>query len=86
MAVPVGHEVVALTLDDGRVVRVSPGHPLPDGRPVASLRAGDRYDGAIVASAARVAYDGGRTFDLLPSGSTGVYWANGIEMGSTLFP
>jgi hypothetical protein len=85
MPVPPGHQVVKLVLGDGRIVRVSPGHPLPDGRAVGSLRAGDGYDGSVVLSAERVAYDGGRTFDLLPSGPTGVYWANGIELGSTLF-
>lgn len=85
MPVPAGHEVVRLVLADGRAVLVSPGHLLPDGRPVATLRDGDAYDGSVVFSAARIPYDGGRTFDLLPSGGTGVYWANGIELGSTLF-
>jgi hypothetical protein len=85
MPVPAGHEVVHLVLADGRAVLVSPGHPLPDGRPVAALRQGDAYDGSVVVSADRMPYDGGRTFDLLPSGGTGVYWANGIELGSTLF-
>lgn len=85
MPVPTGHEVVRLELLDGRTVLVSPGHPLPDGRPVAVLREGDAYDGSIVASADRIPYNGGRTFDLLPTGGTGVYWANGIELGSTLF-
>ena len=83
--VPAGHQVVRLALADGRTVLVSPGHPLPDGRPVAALRIGDPYDGSVVASADRIPYDGGRTFDLLPSGESGVYWANGIELGSTLF-
>lgn len=85
MPVPAGHEVVRLALADGRAVLVSPGHPLPDGRPVADLRAGDDYDGSVVASVERLAYDGGRTYDLLPSGPNGIYWANGIELGSTLF-
>ena len=85
MRVPTGHEVLHLVLADGRAVLVSPGHPLPDGRPVAALRAGDSYDGSVVVSADRIRYDGGRTFDVLPSGGTGVYWANGIELGSTLF-
>jgi len=39
-----------------------------------------------VASADRVAYPGGATFDLLPSGSTGNYWANGVLLASTLGP
>ena len=85
MPVPAGHEVVHVVLADGRAVLVSPGHPLPDGRPVAALHAGDAYDGSVVVSADRIPYDGGRTFDLLPTGGTGIYWANGIELGSTLF-
>jgi hypothetical protein len=85
MAVPFGHEVVHLVLADGRDVLVSPGHPLPDGRPVGGLLRGDAYDGSVVMSVDRIPYDGGRTFDLLPSGGTGVYWANGIALGSTLF-
>lgn len=84
MAVPRSHEVVRLVLADGRTVLVSPGHPLPDGRPVAALRDGDAFDGSTVASVDRFPYEGGRTFDLLPSGGTGIYWANGIELGSTL--
>jgi len=83
--VPPTHEVVHLVLADGRSVLVSPGHPLPAGRPVADLQAGEAYDGSIVTSVDRLPYAGGRTFDLLPSGGTGVYWANGIELGSTLF-
>ncbi|MEP6640039.1 MAG: Hint domain-containing protein [Chloroflexota bacterium] len=85
MPVPADHDVVHLVLADGRAVLVSPGHPLLNGSPIAALRAGDAYDGSVVVSADRIPYDGGRTFDLLPSGGTGVYWANGIELGSTLF-
>jgi hypothetical protein len=31
-----------------------------------------------------VRYDGGATFDILPGGVTGAYWANGVLLGSTL--
>ena len=82
--VPATHEVVRLVLDDGRIVRASPGHPLADGRRLAGVRQGDRVDGATVVSATREPYEGGATFDLLPSGPTGVYWADGIALGSTL--
>jgi hypothetical protein len=82
--VPSSHRVVDLVLADGRWVHVSPGHPLPDGRPVGSLEPDAAVDGSVVVSAALEAYDGGRTFDLLPAGSTGVYWANGIPLESTL--
>jgi len=82
--VPGSHEVVQLTLEDGRVVFVSPGHPTADGRLVGELRAGDVLDGATIASAGLVRYTAGFTFDVLPAGATGTYWANGVLLGSTL--
>lgn len=81
---PLGHLMVLLTLRDGRTVRVSPGHPTVDGRTVGSLTIDEVYDGAIVVGATRVAYGLQRTYDLLPSGPSGAYWANGIALGSTL--
>jgi hypothetical protein len=33
-----------------------------------------------------VPYEGSATYDLLPSGDTGLYWADGILLGSTLNP
>ncbi len=82
--VPPEHEVVRITLDDGRSVVASPGHPTADGRRVGDLRAGDALDGARVVAAERVPYDGGATFDVLPAGPSGAYWANGVLLGSTL--
>ena len=83
MEAPLGHEVVHLVLSDGRSVTVSPGHPTADGRTVGELRPGDRYDGAVVRSAALAPYTGA-TWDLLPSGATGTYFADGVLLGSTL--
>jgi len=82
--VPATHQVVRLTLDDGRLVLVSPGHPTADGRRVGELAAGDALDGARVASVERVSYAEGATYDVLPAGATGAYWANGVLLGSTL--
>ena len=82
--VPATHEVVRLALGDGRIVLVSPGHPAADGRRVGDLRAGDVIDGAVVVSAERVSYGGGFTYDVLPAGASGTYWANGVLLGSTL--
>jgi hypothetical protein len=84
MAAPLGHEVVRLTLADGRTVLVSPGHPTADGRLIGQLRAGDRMDGSRVVSAVRIPYAGVATYDLLPSGPTGTYFAGGVLLGSTL--
>jgi len=82
--VPATHRVVQLRLSDGRAVDVSPGHPTADGRKVGDLRGGDDYDGAIVMSATLSPYSGGSTFDVLPAGASGTYWANGVLLGSTL--
>lgn len=80
-----GHEVIRLTLADGRTVTASAGHPTPDGRAVGSLRPGDAFDGSTVTHAQRIPYTGAATWDLLPSGPTGDYWANGVLLGSTLY-
>jgi hypothetical protein len=82
--VPATHEVVRLVLADGRTVLASPGHPTPGGVPVGELRAGERFEGTRVVSAERIPYAGGFTYDLLPSGPTGTYFANGVLLGSTL--
>lgn len=82
--VPATHRVVELRLSDGRAVNVSPGHPTADRRKVGDLAAGDAYDGAVVVSAELIPYAGGATFDVLPEGATGMYWANGVLLGSTL--
>ena len=81
---PADHAVVHLVLGDGREVFASPGHPLADGRLIGSIAVGDRVDGATVVNAERVPYPSGTTFDLLPSGPTGSYWADGIPLASTL--
>jgi len=80
---PAGHVVVHLVLADGRQVWVSPGHPTADGRRVGDLAPGQPFDGSRVLAADRVPYSGA-TYDLLPSGPTGAYWADGILLASTL--
>lgn len=78
------HQMVHLIFDDGRELFVSPGHPTIDGRTVGNLVVNDLYDGARVITAIRVAYGNTATYDILPSGETGFYWANGILLDSTL--
>lgn len=82
MDAPTGHEVLRVTLDDGRAVSASPGHPTADGRLLGTLRVGDRVDGARISAIARLPYRG-RTYDVLPAGR-GVYWADGVLLRSTL--
>jgi len=71
-------------LADGRELLASPGHKTADGRVLGSLAAGDRLDGSTIKLWELVPYSGDRTYDLLPAGATGAYWANGVLLGSTL--
>jgi len=84
MPVRSGHVMVHLHLADGRELLASPGHRTSDGRPLGSLSIGDEVDGSKVTLWELVPYDGSRTYDLLPAGPTGEYWANGIQLSSTL--
>jgi hypothetical protein len=79
------HEMSHVVLGDGRQVLVSPGHPTcKRGETVGALRAGTLHDEAIIRSIERVPYAEPETFDILPAGETGCYWANGVLLGSTL--
>lgn len=82
--VPANHQVVHIVLDDGRELWASPGHPTVDGRTLGVLKRNDILDGASILLIERSRYDETVTYDLLPSGDTGFYWANGVPMGSTL--
>jgi hypothetical protein len=81
---PAGHAMVHLVLADGRELLASPGHRSADGRAMGTLKAGDQLDGSTIARWELVPYGGDRTYDLLPAGQTGRYWANGILLASTL--
>ena len=72
-----------VVLGDGRELLASPGHPLADGSRLDELEPGMLLDGAQVTGIERVRYQG-TTYDILPKGSTGIYWANGIPVRSTL--
>ncbi|MEI8103399.1 MAG: hypothetical protein WCG84_00640 [Candidatus Moraniibacteriota bacterium] len=82
--VPPTHQMVHLVFEDGRELFVSPGHPTTDGRHISDLTANELYDGSVIVSINHTSYDEGATYDILPSGETGFYWANGILIGSTL--
>jgi hypothetical protein len=82
--VPAWHRVVHLVLADGRSLIASPSHPLADGRLLGAISPGELVDGSIAVTVKSEPYAGGATFDLLPSGPTGTYWADGVPLGSTL--
>jgi hypothetical protein len=82
--VPESFHLVRVTLSDGRSVIASPGHPAQSGMALGRYSAGDSLDGAAVVGLDYVLYESGFTYDLLPSGGTGLYLANGIRLKSTL--
>jgi hypothetical protein len=81
---PTSFQLTRITLEDGRSVAASPGHPAADGRALAYYRVGDVVDGASIVSIDSVTYLDSATYDILPSGPIGLYWANGILLGSTI--
>jgi hypothetical protein len=78
--------ILEITLADGRSLTASPEHPSAEYRPLADYRAGDELDGSVITDIAYISYKGEVTFDLLPESPSGCYYANGILVGSTLFP
>ena len=78
------HQIIHIRLSDGRELWASPGHPVADRQKLGSVKLNDFLDGARVIGIERLSYDGLATYDLLPSGDTGSYWANGVLLGSTL--
>jgi hypothetical protein len=82
--VPASFMVVRITLEDGRTVSASPGHPSAAEKALGDYKVGDILDGSQVVATELVAYTGGSTYDILPDGGTGLYWANGILLLSTL--
>jgi hypothetical protein len=82
--VPAGHQMVHVVVADGRELLASPGHRTADGRALGSLARGDVLDGSTITTWELVPYASDRTYDLLPAGPTGEYWANGIRLSSTL--
>ncbi len=84
--VPAGHMMVHLVLADGRELLASPGHKTGDGRALGALAVGAALDGSTIRLWELVPYSGDHTYDLLPAGATGTYWADGILLSSTLRP
>ncbi len=81
--VAAGHTLVQISLADGRRVRASAGHPDADGAPIDRLETGMMMSGSMIVAIDPVPYHGARTHDVLPSGPSGVYWANGVAVGSS---
>jgi hypothetical protein len=83
-ATPGPHLMLRLALSDGRVLVAAGAHPAADGSYLRQLHTGQLYDGATIASIGWTPSTAPATYDILPVGPTGTYWANGILVGSTL--
>ena len=79
-----GHKMAHIILEDGRKLIVSPGHPTIDNKELGSLKKGQLLDNSKIISIQIMPYKEKYTYDILPFGDTGAYWANGIPIGSTL--
>lgn len=79
------HQVVRLTLESGRVIEMSAGHPTWDGRRFGDLQSSNLLDPTSPIDRVEVVpYQHDATYDILPSSSTGTYVAAGALVGSTL--
>jgi hypothetical protein len=78
------HRVVRVELANGKVLEMSPGHPTADGRFFGDLRAGDTLGATAILSTGLVPYAASHTYDILPASDSGVYFAGGVPIGSTL--
>ena len=78
------HQVVRVTLETGRVLHISPGHPTADGGTFADLRAGAPLGERRVIAVEIVPYLHAFTYDVLPDSDSGTYLAAGALVGSTL--
>lgn len=80
------HRATELVFDDGTRLLISSEHPLADGRELGALVAGDTLGPRRVVSARMVHYPYGGTYDIRPATPSGVYFSNGVPLGSTLAP
>lgn len=83
-ATPGPHLMLRLVLSDGRILIAAGAHPGLHGEYLRQVRTGQRYDGAAVSSVGWIRSTAPATFDILPAGPTGRYWANAVLVGSTL--
>lgn len=82
--VPYSFRVIKVELSDTRTITVSQNHPTADNKALGNYEAGDTLDGAQVTSIEYLTYTENATYDILPAGPTGLYWADGILLKSTL--
>lgn len=83
--VSINHKVLKIALADGRELQVTPEHPDANYYQLIKHKIGEFLDGSAIIGMEIVDYRYEYTYDILPKSSSGVYWANDIKIGSTLF-
>jgi hypothetical protein len=78
------HHVVRVELASGSVLEISAPHPTADGRTFGDLRADDLLGGMRIERVTVVPYAAPFTYDILPASDSGIYYAGGVPVGSTL--
>lgn len=78
------HHVLRITLDNGRIVEMSGGHPTAEGLPFQQLTPGMRLGDATIMVIEQVPYMFEATYDILPVSDTGTYIAAGALVGTTM--
>lgn len=78
------HVVVEVKLASGTTLHISPKHPTADGRTFGQLTVGDQLDGIAVTEVRLVPFEHSHTVDILPDSDTGMYYAGGVLIGSTI--
>lgn len=78
------HHVMQVTLDNGEVLEISPGHPDADGVLFGDFAPGHDLGGVMVTNVREVPYEHEFTYDILPASESGTYFAGGAWIGSTL--
>lgn len=80
-----GHSMIVLELSDGRKLQVTAEHPSAVvSKSIDQYSIGEEINGSVITQKSVIIYEEEYTYDILPSGETGFYWANGILIGSTL--
>ena len=82
--VPADFQILRIVLNDGRSVTASPGHPTSEMKALSEYRVGDTLDSGRIVSVQQLSYAGDATYDILPDGESGLYWADNILLLSTL--
>jgi hypothetical protein len=82
--VPANFQILKITLDDGRTITASPSHPTSEMKALSEYRVGDTLDSGRILNIQQLRYNNDATYDILPDGGGGLYWANNVLFMSTL--